>query len=173
MLCNGPPGPEEYVMDSKSHPKTLGVFAPVGHVIVSFPTSQDMGAAADALQDAGFADDRIVRYTSDQMREQVDIDLAKASPIAALGQEINLVRAHGELADQGYSFLVVHAPDEAQWTQVAEIARRFHAERAQRYGNFIIEELIEPSGEERQVFESPARGLDAQTTSGKEEGGRR
>lgn len=155
-------------MDSKSHPKTLGVFAPVGHVIVSFPTLQDTGAAIDALRDAGFSDEHIVRYTSDEMRQQVDIDLAKASPLAALGQEINLVRAHGELADQGYSFLVVRAPDEPLWMLVAEIARRFHAERAQRYGNFIIEELIEPSGDERQVFESPDRGLDAQTRSGQE-----
>ncbi|MBL0729068.1 hypothetical protein [Piscinibacter sp. HJYY11] len=160
-------------MDKQSHPQTLGVFAPVGHVIVSFPTQQDMGAAADALREAGFADENISRYTSDQMREQVDIDLAKASPLANLGQEINLARAHGELADEGYSFLVVKAKEEAQWTQVAEIARRFHAERAQRYGNFIIEELIEPSGEEQQTFESPARGLDAQTVSGKEEDRRR
>ena len=105
-------------MDKQSHPQTLGVFAPVGHVIVSFPTQQDMSAAADAMRDAGFADEHITRYTSDQMREQVDIDLAKASPIANLGQEINLARAHGELADQGYSFLVVKAKEEAQWTQV-------------------------------------------------------
>lgn len=155
-------------MDSKSHPETLGVFAPVGHVIVSFPTQQDMGAAADALREAGVADEHITRYTSDQMREQVDRDLAKASPLANLGQEINLARAHGELADQGYSFLVVKAKEEAEWTRVADIARRFHAERAQRYGNFIIEELIEPSGEEQQTFESPDRGLDAQTRSGEE-----
>lgn len=155
-------------MDKQSHPQTLGVFAPVGHVIASFPTLQDMGAAADALRSAGFDDRHITPYTSDQMREQVDLDLAKASPLANLGQEINLARAHGELADQGYSFLVVKAKEEAQWTQVAEIARRFHAERAQRYGNFIIEELIEPSGDEQQTFESPDRGLDAQTRSGEE-----
>lgn len=155
-------------MDSTSKHETLGVFAPVGHVIVSFPTQQDMGAAADALRDAGFADTDLTRYSADQMREQVDLDLAKASPLANLGQEINLARARGELADEGYSFLVVKAKEEGQWTQVAEIARRFHAERAQRYGQFIIEELIEPSGDEQQTFESPDRGLDAQTRSGEE-----
>ena len=152
-------------MDKKSHPETLGVFAPVGHVFVSFPTAQDADGAAQALGEAGFAEG-ITRYSPEQMRAQVDIDLAKASPLANLGQEVNLARAHGELADEGYSFLVVKAKDEAKWTQVAEIARRFHAERAQRYGNFIIEELIEPSGEENQTFESPDRGLDSQTRSG-------
>lgn len=155
-------------MDKQSHPQTLGVFAPVGHVIISFPTAQDADGAAQALDEAGFTGSDVVRYSPDQMRAQVDVDLAKASPLAALGQEINLVRAHGELADQGYTFLVVHAPEEPQWRQVGEIARRFHAERAQRYGNFIIEELIEPSGDEQQTFESPDRGLDAQTRSGEE-----
>ncbi|MET0335248.1 MAG: hypothetical protein ABW190_13325 [Rhizobacter sp.] len=155
-------------MDKKSHPETLGVFAPVGHVIVSFPTAQDADGAAQALADAGFTGTDVVRYSPEQMRAQVDIDLAKASPLANLGQEINLARARGELADEGYSFLVVKAKDEDKWTRVAEISRRFHAERAQRYGNFIIEELIEPSGEENQTFESPDRGLDAQTRSGQE-----
>jgi hypothetical protein len=155
-------------MDKKSHPETLGVFAPVGHVIASFPTAQDADGAAQALGEAGFAGQDVTRYTPEQMRAQVDIDLANASPLANLGQEINLARAHGELADEGYSFLVVKAKDEAKWTQVADIARRFHAERAQRYGNFIIEELIEPAGDEQQTFESPDRGLDAQTRSGKE-----
>jgi hypothetical protein len=61
-------------MDSTSKHETLGVFAPVGHVIVSFPTQQDMTAAADALRDAGFADTDLTRYSADQMREQVDLD---------------------------------------------------------------------------------------------------
>lgn len=155
-------------MDKKSHPETLGVFAPVGHVIVSFPTAQDADGATQALGEAGFAADTITRYSPAQMRAQVDIDLAKASPLANLGQEINLARARGELADEGYSFLIVKAKDEEKWTRVADVARRFHAERAQRYGTFIIEELIEPSREEGQTFESPDRGLDAQTHSGKE-----
>ncbi len=155
-------------MNKKSQPETLGVFAPVGHVLISFPTAQDADGTQQALRDAGFAAEDITHYTPEQMRAQVDLDLAKASPLANLGQEINLARAHGELADEGYSFLVVKAKEEVQWTQVADIARRFHAERAQRYGNFIIEELIEPSGEEQQTFESPDRGLDAQTRSGQE-----
>ncbi len=155
--------------DKNPHPETFGVFAPVDHVVISFPTAQDMEGAAGALEKQGFgASGDVRRYTPEQMRAQVDIDLKNASPLAALGQEINLVRAHGELADHGYSFLVVHAPKKEQAEQVADIARRFHAERAQYYGHFIIEELIENAQDESQVFESPDRGIDAQTDTGLE-----
>ena len=146
-------------MQQKPHSETLGVFAPVNHVVISFPTTQDMESAAAELGRQGFGNKEIVRYTPTEMKAQAELDLARASPLADLGQEANLVRAHRELADQGYSFLMVHAPKSEQATAVAEVARRFHAERAQKYGTFVIEELIRPNGDEDQVFESPARGL--------------
>lgn len=156
-------------MDKTHPPKTLGVFNPVGHVIVSFPTAGDASAAADALARAGYGEADVERYSPQQMKTQAERHVAEASPIAAIGQELNLVKAHGALADQGYNFLIVHAPKEEQAREVADISQRFHAERAQRYGRFIIEELIEEGPESRQVFESPDRGLDAQTRSGREE----
>jgi hypothetical protein len=55
-----------------------------------------------------------------------------------------------------------------QATRVARAAEACGAERAQHYGHFIIEELIERPGGISQVAESPDRGLDAQTPSGKE-----
>lgn len=147
-------------MKDTSPPETLGVFSPVGHVVASFPTAQDMEGAASELGRQGFGADDIARYSPTRMKAQAELELARASPLAELGQEVNLVRAHRELANQGYSFLVVHAPHNKQAAQVAEVARRFHAERAQKYGHFVIEELITPKGEDDQVFESPARGLD-------------
>mgnify|MGYP002404268347 CR=1 FL=1 len=156
-------------MDKTHPPKTLGVFNPVGHVVASFPTAQNAADAAEALARAGYGADDVERYSPEQMKAQVAQHVAEASPIAAIGQELNLVKAHGALADKGYSFLVVHAAKDEQAREVADIARRFDAERAQRYGRFIIEELIEEWNEEGQVFESPDRGLDAQTRSGREE----
>ncbi len=43
------------------------------------------------------------------------------------------------------------------------------AERAQLYGHFIIEELINHAGASAQVAESPDRKLDSGTPSGREE----
>lgn len=150
------------------HPSAFGVFKPVGHVVVAFPSEGDLDAAATDLSHAGFHDADVVRYTPEQMKAQVEYDLAHASPLAAVGQELNLIKAHRELAEQGHGFLVVLAPKDEQTETVARIARAHHAARAQKYGRFMIQELVEPGSGERQVFESPDRGLDPQTPDGDE-----
>ena len=156
-------------MSTREHPEAFGVFKPIGHVVVSFPDDADLQAAAADLASAGFSAKDVVRYSPAQMKAQVQSDIASASPLASIGQEMNLVKAHGSLAEQGYSFLVVHAPEDEQAEQVARIARAHHAERAQKYGRLVIEDLIDAGTGETQTFESPARGLDAETPSGREE----
>lgn len=157
-------------MEKNDRPAAYGVFKPVGHVIAAFPTDADLQGARDALVDAAFAASDIVAYTPEQMKRQADIDIEQAGVLAGIGQELNLVKAHRELAEQGFSFLVIKAPDDEASQRVAEIAQRFNATRAQKYGHLIIEELIQVGSDERQVGESPDRGLDAQTRSGQEEG---
>ena len=150
----------------RSH--AYGVFKPAGHVVVAFPTAPDARAAQDALLAAGFTRDDITVYSPQQMLAQVTQDLARASSLAGIGQELNLVKAHGELARQGSSFLVVRAGNQDAADRIAAVALRFHASRAQRYGTMLIEELIPVGGSDRQVAESSDRGLDAQTRSGNE-----
>ncbi len=152
----------------QDHPTSFGVFKPVGHVVISFPSAGQARAAHEALEKMGLAADAIRPYTDREMLAQIDGDLAHASPLAAVGQELNLVKAHRALAELGYHWLVVRAHDDAEAQRVADCARGFGAERAQQYGNFIIVELIEHASDEAQVAESPDRGLDAQTPSGTE-----
>ena len=155
-------------MNTTERPSAFGVFKPVGHVIVAFPTECDTQDALTALLRAGFAPADINVYSSEQMRRQADVDIEQAGVLAGIGQELNLVKSHRELALRGHSFLVVCAPNEELTRRVAEVARRFHAARAQKYGHLMIEELIEPGSVDRQIAESPERGLDAQTASGEE-----
>jgi hypothetical protein len=152
----------------KQHTTTFGVFKPVDHVLLSLPTTADADAAAQALIDAGFKSADIVRYSPDEMREQAESDIQNASPLASLGQDLNLVKEQLELALQGQSFLLVHASEDAQVERVTEVARRCHATRAQRYGTLVVEELLPVGDLNQQVAESPDRGLDAQTASGVE-----
>ena len=74
-----------------------------------------------------------------------------------------------QLAEKGYHWLLVYAADDEQAARIAAVARDCGAERAQHYGRFIIEELIDRPGGLAQVAESPDRGLDAQTPSGRED----
>ena len=157
-------------MNKIERPEAYGVFKPVGHVIAAFPSDSDLQGALTALRRRGFADVDLVVYSPEQMKRQADIDIEQAGVLAGIGQELNLVKTHRDLAEQGHSFLIVHAPKEAQARGVADIARRFHAARAQRYGHLMIEELIDVGSRQMQVAESPDRGLDAQTRSGREAG---
>lgn len=151
-----------------SDERSFGVFKPVDHVVLSFPSAEQASGAEQSLAKIGLQGVPAVRRLSDrQMLAQIDRDLSKASSLAAVGQEVNLVKAHRALAERGYHWLVVRAPGRAQALQVAQVAHAHGAERAQHYGNFIIEELIDP-GTRPQVAESPDRGLDAQMPSGEE-----
>lgn len=147
-------------MNKTDVPESFGVFKPVGHVLIAFPAAGDLQAAVASLADQGLAGAGLVRYTPAEMVRQVDADIQAASPLASLGQELNLIKAHRALAERGCSFLVVPAADDALAGRIAAVARLHHAVVAQNYGHFIIEELISPPTGEPQIFESPARGLD-------------
>ena len=70
------------------------------------------------------------------------MQLQSASPLATFGYELDLVKADVELTENGCSFLVVHAPQEAQAERVAAMVRATEAVTAQHYGTFLIEDVI-------------------------------
>jgi hypothetical protein len=155
-------------MDKSEPPNSHGVFKPVGHVVISFPNRADLRGAAQALRGIGLEESALTAYTPEEMQRQARADIAQADNLASIGQDLNLVKAHLGLAEHGYHFLVVQVGNDAQARRVADAAKAHNAERAQHYGNWIIEELIEHPDDEPQVAESPDRGLDAQTPSGLE-----
>lgn len=147
-------------MDKQHIPESFGVFKPVGHVVLTFRTAGDLQAAEAALSEQGFAASEMVRYTPAEMIAQVDAEVAKASPMAAIGQDLNLIKAHRQLAQEGCSFLVVHAPEQAHVDKVNAVAHTLKAVAAQRYGRFVTEELIDAAASGNQTFESTDTGLD-------------
>jgi hypothetical protein len=150
------------------HPEAYGVFKPVGHVVVSFAPEADLQGAVNALLGEGFGQDEVIVYSSLKMKRQCEADIAQAGVLSTVGQELNLVKALRDLADQGYGFVMVRASKDEAVQRVAAVARRFHAQRAQKFGRLVIEELISVGSDDKQVAESPDRGLDAQTRSGRE-----
>ena len=147
-------------MDKSNPPKSFGVFKPVGHTVIAFATVEAVDAAAASLTQQGFEPADLTRYSPAEMIAQVEADLLTASSLAAVGQELNLVKAHRGLAEEGCSFLVVYAPDDTRTEKVDAVLHRLHARAAQRYGSFMIEELAGAPEGENQVFESPDTGLD-------------
>lgn len=154
-------------MDPSDH-RAYGVFKPVGHMVVSFPDAATVGKGQEALAALGYERADIHRYTPEQMVAQCDADIARASPLAGVGQELNLVKAYRELAERGFHWLVLREDDDDRARRAADALHAQGAERAQLYGRFIIEEMITRSADMPQVKESPDTGLDPQTPSGQE-----
>jgi len=152
-------------MDKSREPTAFGVFKPVGHVVVSLPPEVDIEPVANDLESLGVD---VARYSAEEMCVQIDQDLERAGFLANIGQELNLVKAHRVLAEEGYNWLVVRARDHDQATEIAGIVERQGAERAQYYGHLIVEELIQRGGSDTQRPESPHAGLDSETPSGEE-----
>jgi hypothetical protein len=148
--------------------ESFGVFKPVGDVVVSFPSQATAEAAAKALADSGCPAAAIRRISAAQMTAIRENDIRGASALASIGQELNLAKADLALAQRGYHWLLVSAADDDEAARVVAAVKPHGAERAQRYGRFLVEELIEHGDEQTQVAESPDRGLDAQTASGHE-----
>ena len=147
-------------MEKSNPPRSFGVFKPSGHTVIAFESVALLEAAVKALAEQGFTASDLVRYTPQEMLAQTDSDLVTASPLASVGQELNLIKAHRELAQKGSSFLVVNAPDDDQAQRVDKVIQGMQTTAAQRYGTLIIEELVDKTDGENQVFESPDRGLD-------------
>ena len=154
-------------MDKTNPPTSFGVFKPVDHVVLALVNAASAQAVADELQLQGFGSDDITRYTPQEMINQVDSNLVTASGLASLGQDLNLVKAHRALGEEGCSFLVVHAPESEQVKRIQAIANRVKAKSAQRYGSLVVEELLDSEIDVRQVFESPDRGLDSDAVAQK------
>jgi hypothetical protein len=148
-----------------------GVFKPVGHVLASFPTERDAHSAVEALKQAGFPD--VAFYSAEEVRERAVRDIANAGLLASIGQELNLVKLQRDLAEAGHPFVSVLAPEDGAARRAADIVARCNADRAQKFGQLIIEELIEPGTGQRQANESPDTGVDPQTRSGRESGAAR
>lgn len=155
-------------MDIDKH-RSFGVFKPVGHLVVSLPSGPQADEAQRALAGLDVADEAVHRMSDVQMLAQIEHDLQHASPLASVGQELNLVKSHREMAQRGRHWLVIRVRDDAQAERIAEAMRGHGAESAQLYGAFIIQELILPPDGTRQVSESPDRGLDASSPAGKAE----
>ncbi|MET0383668.1 MAG: hypothetical protein ABW032_09625 [Burkholderiaceae bacterium] len=73
-----------------------------------------------------------------------------------------------DLAAKGHPFVSVKASEDALARRAGRIMAGHRADRAQKFGTFIIEELIEPGSGQPQVRESPDSGTDPQTRSGAE-----
>ena len=130
-------------MDKYDPPTSFGIFKPTGHTLIAFRDETQLQEAMTALASVDFKPDSMVRYTPEEMAAQVETQLQSHNPLANFGYEIDLIRVHKGLAQEGCSFLVVDAPTEELQAKVAELVKRMNPVSAQHYGRILIEDLTE------------------------------
>ena len=145
-------------MNKADPPRTFGVFKPAGHTLLVFPEVQQLDEATRQRTAAGIVSGDLIHYTPQEMMAQTEDDLAGASALASIGQDLNLIKVHRELALKGCHFLVVPTGKDEIARQVVAIVQPLGAIAAQHYGSLVVEDLIADGT--NQVFESPDRGLD-------------
>ncbi|MCW7539860.1 hypothetical protein OOT46_18660 [Aquabacterium sp. A7-Y] len=129
-------------MVKEDMPLSFGAFNPVGHIVIGFDSDERASEAAQALREAGFDAEDIVQYSCEEGAREMEQRLARAGGAAEFGHEIRLMRRYKQLADEGCGWLVVFAPDATHAQRVSDVALRFQARIAERYGRLVIEDLI-------------------------------
>lgn len=130
-------------MDKSKPPTTFGVFKPTGHTLIAFHTHEELRTAMTELARRGFAGSAMVQYSAEEMRQQADAQLAAPSPMANFGYEIDLLRAHRALAQEGCDFLIVKTPSQAHADTISAMLQQMKPAAAQHYGRFLIQDLTE------------------------------
>ena len=130
-------------MNKQQPPTQFGVFKPTGHTLMAFRSHTELRRASQALADVGFGLNAMTEYSAEEMRLQASGELDGAGLMASFGYELDLLRLHKELAEQGCSFLIVDAPKPQQADMVTDVIRTIKPVAAQHYGRFLIEDLTE------------------------------
>jgi len=140
-----------------------GVLPPENKIFMAFQSPDDLQGALNALLDAGFQESELLVFSPQQMRRQMQTNIDHAGLLASIGQDMNLLKTHLALAEQGHGYVVVLWPKSDHEELITQVAIEHNAARAQKFGRLIIEELVEPHPGQQQHFESPDRGLDRET----------
>ena len=122
--------------------ESLGALNPVGHVVLAFANDAIAGDAKADLLQAGFTGQDILGYTSAELFPDLDNMIRKASGAAGFGYEITLMRRYLTLAGEGCGWLVAYAPEDDLVAKVTQVAKRFGARTAVRYGRLINEDMV-------------------------------
>jgi hypothetical protein len=132
-------------------PRSFGVFAPVGYLVLAFQEEHEAAQARDALLTGGYDDEEVMQFSSQQVISATESSRDNISILAYLGTELDHQREQLKYAKQGCTFLVVYAPTEAETARVLRVARRFRARLAHKYNRLTVEEIPMGAGASRKA----------------------
>jgi hypothetical protein len=123
-------------------PTQLGVFYPLGHVVLALESRADAERLRQPLMDGGYDAPDVTLWSGSEVAAGARELEQSASVIARIfGAEMAALDTHIELADAGYTFVVAYCPSDLDTQRLMNVARRFKHGLAQKYDRFTITKL--------------------------------
>lgn len=119
-----------------------GVFYPTGHMFLMFATEADRSQAVDLLLADGYSGESFMEVPNETVLGVIASTVGGAdAPLQSVGTEAATVRRYTELAAQGHSALMIHAPSSEETEHVMNVLRHARISYAQKYRHLVIEDL--------------------------------
>jgi len=128
-------------LTKEKFPTSLGVFSPTGHIVMAFTTDEDAKKAEQALINGGFGQKDVTHYNSREVMAEFEKSEEHAVDPVQIGQDVAKVEEFLALANEGFGFLVVHAPKGEQSKRAIQIVHPYGLKFAEKYNWLTIEEL--------------------------------
>lgn len=135
----------------KESDSSFGLFYPKNYIVAAFDTEPAADTCAEAMREAGFADDDVRTasgsYVVDQLESEADagwLDRVKAQIAKTVGTEAGYIDDDVKHARRGGAFLFVYVPEDALAERASEVLKRQHPVYARRYRSMAIERIIYP-----------------------------
>ncbi len=119
-----------------------GVFYPTGHIFLMFVTEADRNQAVDLLLADGYNGDSFMDVPTEAVLGVIAGTAGDADrlPPAASAEAAPVLR-YAELAIQGHSAMMIHAPSAEETEHVMNVLRHARVSYAQKYRHLVIEDL--------------------------------
>lgn len=119
-----------------------GVFYPTGYMFLMFATEAERSQAVDLLLADGYNGESFMEVPTEAVLGVIASTVGGAdAPLQSVGTEAATVRRYAELAAQGHSAMMIHAPSSEETEHIMNVLRHARISYAQKYRHLVIEDL--------------------------------
>lgn len=119
-----------------------GMFYPTGYIVSGFADSDTAHKAQQQLRKRGFGEADVKYVAASEMKREAGKNLENPSFFASTGASMPTRQKQLELANEGYEFVMIYAPEDEDEQRAIQALSTVAARYAVKYKRLIIENLM-------------------------------
>ncbi len=133
----------EHAVDQQGQPleTDFGAFYPTGHIVIAFEQYEKANRVCEELKSEGFKEQDCELHRSEEVADTARRNLENTGLMARVGKSVAAIKEHLHAAENGATFLLVHAPNDRDTERVLQAISGKQVVLAHRYHHLAIEEL--------------------------------